>query len=225
MVTRNGKQITDLKAEDFVILQDGKPQAITNFSYVSNVPARTENVAAAPAKKTEGPVPPPKIQAHDAHRTIAFVVDDLGLSFQSIDQAKRQLRKFVNEQMSPNDLVAVLRTSGEIGTLQQFTTDRRLLLTAINHIKWNVYSRVGVEVFPRVREETSRVDTSGDAYVLTLRALRYIVAGLGSLPGRKSMVVLSDSMPLVKKLIRVFRPIHLQRLLPVGAAAMPARSS
>ena len=27
-----GKPVTDLKAEDFQILQDGKPQVITNFS-------------------------------------------------------------------------------------------------------------------------------------------------------------------------------------------------
>ena len=29
------KPVTNLKKEDFVVLQDGKPQVITNFSYVS----------------------------------------------------------------------------------------------------------------------------------------------------------------------------------------------
>jgi VWFA-related protein len=223
VVTRNGKQVTDLKAEDFVILQDGKPQAITNFSYVSNVPARPEVVAAAPAKRTEGPVPPVKIQAHDAHRTIAFVIDDYGLSFESIDQARRQLRKFVNEQMSPNDLVAVLRTSGEIGALQQFTTDRRLLLTAINHIKWNPCNRVGVHMFNHVQgPATSREDSCGDPYSLTLRALRYIVGGLGSLPGRKSMVILSDSMPVIKTDPGVSPYSPTAPAPGGGAAAMPA---
>src|SRR5688572_15129192 len=38
VVTRDGKLVTDLKAEDFEIYQDGRPQTITNFSYVSNVP-------------------------------------------------------------------------------------------------------------------------------------------------------------------------------------------
>ena len=32
----NGKQVTDLKPEDFQILEDGRPQRITNFSYISN---------------------------------------------------------------------------------------------------------------------------------------------------------------------------------------------
>src|SRR6266576_512320 len=37
VVTKDGKLVTDLRPEDFEILEDGKPQAITNFSYVSNV--------------------------------------------------------------------------------------------------------------------------------------------------------------------------------------------
>src|SRR5260370_18630735 len=32
-----GKQVTDLKPEDFQILEDGRPHRITNFSYISNV--------------------------------------------------------------------------------------------------------------------------------------------------------------------------------------------
>src|ERR1043165_5174989 len=31
-----GRQVTDLRAEEFEILEDGRPQQITNFSYVSN---------------------------------------------------------------------------------------------------------------------------------------------------------------------------------------------
>src|SRR5258708_23378368 len=39
VVTKDGKQETDLKPEDFEIFEDGKPQKITNFSYFSNVSA------------------------------------------------------------------------------------------------------------------------------------------------------------------------------------------
>ena len=34
-----GKQVTDLTADDFQIFQDGKPQKITHFSYVSTASA------------------------------------------------------------------------------------------------------------------------------------------------------------------------------------------
>ena len=38
VVTKDGKQVTDLKPEDFELFEDGHPQKITNFSYISNVP-------------------------------------------------------------------------------------------------------------------------------------------------------------------------------------------
>src|SRR5215207_3290108 len=40
--------------------------------------------------------------------------------------ARAALRKFVDEQVQPGDLVAILRTAGGVGALQQFTTDRRM---------------------------------------------------------------------------------------------------
>jgi VWFA-related protein len=219
VVTKNGKQVIDLNAVDFEILEDGKPQAITNFSYISNMPAGPANVAAtpakSPAKRTNTPVVPAALKPNDPHRTIAFVVDDLGISFESIDRTKRQLRKFVNEQMAPTDLVAVLRTGGEIGALQQFTTDRRLLLSAIDHLKWNPCSRAGISTF-HPSEKICSIE-----YGVTLRALRYIVKGVGSLPGRKSMVVFSDMMPVDRQEAGFFPNSSL--LAPAsGVSAAPA---
>src|SRR4026207_1484069 len=39
VVTKDGKAVTNLTADDFEIYQDGKKQTITSFAYVSNVPA------------------------------------------------------------------------------------------------------------------------------------------------------------------------------------------
>ena len=219
VVTRNGKQVKDLKAEDFVIFQDGKQQAITNFSYVSNVVAATEKVAVAPVKTkhpTMVPTIPGAVTPHDPHRTIAFVVDDLGLSFDTINQVRKQLRKFINEQMLPNDLVAIIRTAGEVGTLQQFTTDKRLLLNSVEHLKWYPCSRAGVSFFEPGNTDHSCTDT----YSMTLRALRYIASGMGRLPGRKSLVILSDMMPVDTRAAGPTPPSA--RLAPgIGAAAVP----
>ena len=38
------RQVTDLKAGDFEILQDGKPQVITNFSYISIKPGGPQGI-------------------------------------------------------------------------------------------------------------------------------------------------------------------------------------
>src|SRR5437667_9117387 len=49
VVTKDGKQVTDLAAEDFELFEDGKPQSITNFSYVSiSPPASGVSIAARP---------------------------------------------------------------------------------------------------------------------------------------------------------------------------------
>ena len=60
-------------------------------------------------------------------RTIVLMADDLGLSFESMAFVRRSMLKFVNQQMQPGDLVAVCRTGAGAGTLQQFTSDKRLL--------------------------------------------------------------------------------------------------
>jgi VWFA-related protein len=221
VVTRNGKQVTDLRAEDFVILQDGKPQPITNFSYVSNVPAAAANVAAPTKTKDKTAVPPvpSSIRPHDVRRTMAFVVDDLGLMFESIDRAKSQLRKFINEDLSPNDLVAIIRTGGEIGALQQFTTDRRLLLRAVDQLKWNTCSRVGFSATQPPSEDRACTDN----YALSLRAMRYIVGGMARLPGRKSLLMLSDSMPVDIQTAGPTAPSAPAS--PSGASAMPAAAA
>src|SRR6266853_1918992 len=51
VVTKDGKQVTDLKPEDFEIFEDGKPQKITNFSYVSNVSAGAPIKASSPSPR------------------------------------------------------------------------------------------------------------------------------------------------------------------------------
>src|SRR5437660_6474682 len=72
VVTKDGKQVTDLKPEDFELFEEGKPQVITNFSYISNVLAAPATVASAPLAKDKAakdkyapPVPPAVARPHD----------------------------------------------------------------------------------------------------------------------------------------------------------------
>lgn len=51
VVTKKGKPIKDLKADDFEIFEDGRPQEITSFVYVSNV-ANNGGTLAGPATTT-----------------------------------------------------------------------------------------------------------------------------------------------------------------------------
>ena len=201
VVTKDGKQVTDLKPEDFLLFEDGKPQTITNFSYISNVSTVPSNVAVTPPGKDKNgaPVIPAAVRPHDMRRTIALVIDDLGMSFQSVAFARNQARKFLNEQLQPNDLVAIIHTSGEVGALQQFTTDRRMLSNAIDRLRWYPCSRTGVDVFAPVGTPAVPVELPcGSSRNIrgTLQVLRFIVEGMRELPGRKSLVLMSDQLPI-----------------------------
>src|SRR5712671_6855073 len=44
-----GKQVTNLTANDFQIFQDGKPQKITHFSYISTAAPTPSPIAAKPS--------------------------------------------------------------------------------------------------------------------------------------------------------------------------------
>jgi VWFA-related protein len=197
VVTKDGKPVTNLTADDFEIYEDGKKQSITNFAYISNVPGAVAQPAVPkPEKGKSVPIPPPPaINRDQPHRTIAFVVDDLGISAESMGQVRTQLRKFVAEQLQPNDLVAIIRTGGEMGALQQFTKDKRVLNRAVDQLRWNMCNRVGVSVFTAVGAGSGIGLCGRDAMYGTLRSLRFIIDAMGYLPGRKSLVLMSDHMP------------------------------
>jgi VWFA-related protein len=211
-----GNQVTDLRSEELEILEDGKPQKITNFSYVSlDAPAGPATpVPRKPVDKNAPPVPSVTLSPEQVHRTIALVVDDLGLSFESTYHVRQAIKKFLDEQMQPNDLVAIIRTSSGIGALQQFSSDKRQLYAALERVKWNPLGRGGIGVFAPIADaRDSRPDTGGrenstvnpedvdverfreDIFsVGTLGAINYIVRGLRELPGRKSVIVMSDGI-------------------------------
>ena len=197
VVTKDGKPVTSLTADDFEIYEDGRKQAITSFAFVSNMPGTPAQPAPAPSKEKGLDIPPvPPLKADEPRRTMAIVVDDLGMSAESMGLARGQLRKFIAEKMQTNDLVAIIRTGGEMGALQQFTNDKRLLNRAVDQLKWNMCSRVGFSVLPSIGSAAgSAASCGGYTYSNTMRSLRFILDSMGQLPGRKSMVIFSDSMP------------------------------
>src|SRR6185369_1934619 len=194
VVTKDGKAVTNLTADDFEIYQDGKKQTITSFAYVSNVPATA--TATVVREKGRDVAPVAKVKPNDPHRTVAFVVDDLGLSAESMGQVRRQLRKFMAEDLQPNDLVAVIRTGGWVGALQQFTNDRRILNHAVDQLRWNHCSRIGIFQFRAAGSDTEGPACSQSSLDNTFRSVRFILEAMSELPGRKSLVLLSDEVPL-----------------------------
>jgi hypothetical protein len=77
------------------------------------------------------------LKPEDVRRSMVLVVDDLSLSFESMYSVRRTLRKFIDEQMQPGDLVALWETGRSNSVFQQFTSDKRVLQAAVENLRWN----------------------------------------------------------------------------------------
>ncbi|MGA9056967.1 MAG: VWA domain-containing protein [Terriglobia bacterium] len=245
-----GRQVTNLKPEDFEILEDRRPQKITNFSYVS-VTGPAGSVAPPierPPLKTGAPTAPARpvpLRPEQVRRTIALVVDDLSLSFEDTYYVRQTLKKFVDVQMQPGDLVAILRTASGLGAMQQFTNDKRMLYAAIDRIRW--YPMWGGQIFAitplapaegnsrrgagglsqggsqptpasaLVGHETASQEQAAffaDQFTNgSLGAVNYVVKGLRELPGRKSVILFSDGIPLSLESVGDSRVLEALRAL------------
>ena len=204
-----GRQVTDLKPEDFEIIEDGRPQKITNFSYI-RLASPSQPAAPAPTPLPRGAVPPPPpaqaaSKREEVRRTIVLVVDDLGLSMESMGGVRHDLKRFVEQQIQPGDLVAIVRTSGGMGALDQFTNDRRLLLAAVDRLRWYPGGRAGLSAMEPVSSQAGAGQEARDqeaqwrrvSYSLgTLGAVSYLVNGMREMPGRKSLILISDGLRL-----------------------------
>ncbi len=161
---KNGKIVTDLKPEDFEVFENGEKQNITNFSFINSTPEAKAAPIPKPNKNEVGvPIPPIQIRPEQVRRTIALVVDDLGLSAESIYSVKRSLKKFVDLQMQPNDLVAIILTGKGVGALQQFTSDKNQLYAAIEKVRWNPIGRAGVSAFAPVEPTLQEIVQANSA--------------------------------------------------------------
>lgn len=215
---KKGKVITDLRRDEIEIYENGQKQDISNFNFVSNV---RETAQVEKGNTPTVALPPTAVKPEQVRRTIALVVDDLTLSFESTYYVRRALKKFVDEQMQDGDLVAIIRTGAGIGALQQFTTDRRQLYAAIEKVKWNSVGAGGIGAFApleakidtgepeaepepgeRTREGIEREFNDFRQSIFatgTLGAVNYVVRGMAELPGRKSIMLLSDGFKLFTK--------------------------
>jgi len=208
---KKGDHVENLTENDFELTVDGKRQTLTHFALVKlPEPKRPEPNGSGP--KSSNPSKPPttmpgkSITPEAVKRTIAFVMDDLGLSFESASSARLALKKFVDEQMQEGDLVGIIRTGGGYGALQQFTSDKRILYAAIDKLTWNPNSRNMRPQFkeddPNKTEDAREAEERFEDFretsfaVGTMGTLSLVAQGLRELPGRKVVILVSDGFRL-----------------------------
>jgi VWFA-related protein len=188
-----GNRVTSLTADDFEVLQNGKVQKIRNFEFIN---VREPGVRSQP--RAPGSAASIVLRPEQIRRTVAILIDDIGLSGDSIAHTREAIRKWVDNEMQPDDLVSITRTNAAMGALQQFTNNKRLLYTAIDRIKYQP-GRVGTESMTNTYDGLSpaaQAELANTYLTGSLNAIRYVIRGLRDLPGRKSLILFAEDLSL-----------------------------
>ena len=143
---RDGRIVENLGKDDFELFENDQPQEISFFS-ISRV--ESGPIEGAGVKETGTPsreTIQQRIQARLSGlpvRTTLLYVDTLHMSFSSLNRVKEAIRRFVKEQLTEQDMVALAASGQTLGIAQQFTRDRQILDYAIEKIA-KVAKKVGV---------------------------------------------------------------------------------
>jgi VWFA-related protein len=212
---KNGKQITDLRPDDFELVEGGRTRDIVGFSYIplTSTGVATDSSAKSAARPQNQAVPPNlhALRPESVRRAVAILVDDFGLSFESMARLRTALEKFVSDQTEATDVFAVVRSSGGPGAMQQFTSNRAQVLATIKRLRWYPTGRGGMTSLESINpheHDGSGVDLQGYSSPVppdlsnkeflggSLGALAFVVERLSHFPGRKSIVLISENLPL-----------------------------
>ncbi len=142
---KSGKFIGGLRPEEFELRVDGKPQQIDFFELIKagsvdeDLQLRAARGGAGRSSTSQRTSSAPVATANalplDRGRTIIFFVDDLHVTPSNIPLVRKTLKRFVEEEVGQNDEAAIMSASGQIGFLQQVTTEKVVLRNAIERVK------------------------------------------------------------------------------------------
>jgi VWFA-related protein len=125
---KRGHVISDLKREDFKVLDDDKLRAVSGFLVERH--GQVEGSVGGNAQATPSSSPAalgPRTLA--SARFIVFLFDDMHLSFEDLAHAKAAGVRLLNGAFADSDMTAVIAMSGKVNT--GLTQDRAKLQAAI----------------------------------------------------------------------------------------------
>jgi VWFA-related protein len=125
---KQGNRVTGLRAEDFEIRENGKPQPITNFAeYVSAGSAGTAGIEATPAsQQPAAEAPPPR-----ARRSIVLFVEPHTLANFRAKEFFDAIRAMLRKTVKTGDQVSLVTFVRAMRIRQPFTDDLASIETAL----------------------------------------------------------------------------------------------
>ncbi|HET9477833.1 MAG TPA: VWA domain-containing protein [Pyrinomonadaceae bacterium] len=134
---KKGKYIADLKAEDFTVVENGVAQKIEFFDApLSRSETPKGETKSAPAATSEATT-----TTSAARNYVALVVDSQTTDITNLKQVREGTLKYIREQITENDIVALLTVTNGLQMLQPFTQDKTKLIAALENAGVNSASK------------------------------------------------------------------------------------
>jgi VWFA-related protein len=221
---KEGDTVTDLRADDFVLSQDGVVRPITNFGLFTEDIYRSfyQSGTVSVGVPTPTPVPGSETLSREALRPVYVVLYFDNKNSRPIDRNRliTQVRPFIRENLHPPVQMMVIAYQQSQDVLQTFTSDEREIYDALREVKNMTGGRTELDGSRKdiLREfaEYERTRGRGDSSSIsrahgmmigfaeeesnnlqfTLGALRDTVTMLSGLPGKKVIVYISNGLPM-----------------------------
>ena len=204
---KTGAVVKGLKASDFTILENGKPQKIASFDYQNVDEAAVLNEKTTVSGKASiADLLKPHLAADNGalrdHRLIVMFFDLSSMQPEDIDRAVEAAQDYINKKMQPADLVALVSMSTGLSMDQDFTADKAALLRGVG--KYNGSEGTGfanggngssdgtaddASSFTSDDSEYNALNTDRELY-----AIRTIAKSLERVDQRKSMLYFSGGL-------------------------------
>ncbi len=204
-----GNRVTGLKKEDFVVVEDGIEQILSNFYAVEQgkilLPPEETPAAPAPAAPVPAPTPPP------APRTrIVFFVDNLHITPFDRNRVLRNVEDFVRQNVKGDVEGMIVTFNRTLKVRRKFTNDGRDLSDILRQIEEE--SALGTQLDSEKRDVIQAIDDAGSAdqaigrvrqyaqslendLKFTFDAMKTTINQLSGVEGRKIFVHVSGGLP------------------------------
>jgi len=209
-----GVPVTDLKQEDFSVLEDGKEQKVRIFSFQHPEDSVATAPPQAPANGMNVVDNLPHFQPGRALNVI--LMDALNTSRLNQASMRQAMIKFL-DMLPANEPIAVYLLGDKLRLLQDFTTDPTVLKDVVRSFKGKNSSLLNVSVdgspiapiLPGVAQslppgmagqikafqDQMTVDLTDQRVQVTLGALNSLSRTLSDYPGRKNLIWISEAFP------------------------------
>jgi VWFA-related protein len=203
---KSGKDLTNLNKQDFTVLEDGKPQTISIFELqrldkeqpphgnaIAATPPSTEAKAQVIATKAAG-----QIQYRD-RRLLVFFFDMSSMPPQDQIRAGKAALKFIDDQMKPADMVALMTFGSKLEVKQDFTDNREDLRAAIKGLRIGEGDIAGATGADDEAEDGSAFQADESEFNIfntdrKLSALEAAAKMLANLPEKKALIYFSSGV-------------------------------